>query len=276
MRDKIKYEDGIHDISNDEYHSSAGFSRTQVLLMSKSPYHFWYEHISGLASKKEKSEALDIGGAVHTMILEPHLFPDLYAVCPKVDRRTNAGKEVYAQFEAENINKTVLTQDQYNKVYAMTHHARQHDIVNTLLENAEFERSIYWTDEETGLQFKVRPDIWSNKMIVDLKTSRYSNVNLYKSSAYSNGYYLQAGMFFEACKAIGKPIEEFVNLVIEKDEPYVPMAFVMNKEAIEFGIEQFNNYKRKIKQCMEADRWPGYKIQEISIPGYAKITDEEE
>lgn len=269
MRNKTVYEDGIHDISNEDYHSSRGFSRTQVLLIKKSPYHFWYENIAGLASEKEKSDALDLGSAIHTMLLEPELFSKTYAVMPSINRRTTKGKEQYALFTQENSAKVVLTQEQYNKAYAMTHHARQHDIVNTLLEDAQFEKSIYWTDKETGLQFKVRPDIWSNKMIVDLKTTKELNPWSYVGSAYKYGYYLQCGMFFEACEAIGRPIDMFVHLVIEKEEPYVPTVFVMDEKAIEFGREQFNTYKRKIKECMDSDKWPAYSVQEISIPKYA-------
>ena len=276
MKDKLKFEDGVHDISNDEYHSSMGFSRTQVLLMEKSPYHFWYETISGLASEQEKSDALDIGSAIHTMILEPELFSQEYAVMPEINRRTNKGKEEYALFIEENSDKIVLTQQQYSKVYAMTHHVRKHEIVHTLIENATFEKSIFWTDKETGLQFKVRPDIWSNKMVVDLKTSKDAAPGLFINSSYRYGYYLQCGMFFEACEAIERPIEMFVNLVIEKEEPYVPSAFIMNEKAIEFGREQFNTYKKKIKKCLDSDNWPGYAVQEISIPKNATINSDEE
>jgi exodeoxyribonuclease VIII len=176
----------------------------------------------------------------------------------------------------ENSHKIVLTQEQYDTVYTMSYHVKQHEIIDTLIGEALFERSIFWTDKETGLQFKVRPDIWSNKMVVDLKTSKDAAPGLFINSAYRYGYYLQCGMFFEACEAIGRPIDMFVNLVIEKEEPYVPAVFIMNEKAIEFGREQFNVYKRKIKECMDSDKWPGYTVQEISIPGYAKINDEEE
>lgn len=276
MNNKMKFEDGVHDISNEAYHSSYGLSRSQVMLLDKSPYHFWYHTVAGLATPYEDTDSKVLGHALHVMILEPELFAKEHAVMPKINRRTTKGKEEYALFIQENPDKIVLTQEQYNKMYAMTHHMRQHKIVHTLLENAQFEKSIFWTDKETGLQFKARPDIWSNKMIVDLKTTKDINPGLYKNSAYRYGYYLQCGMFFEACEAIGKPIDMFAHLAIEKEEPYVPAVFIMDEKAIEFGREQFNVYKRRIRECMETDNWPGYAVQEISIPGYAKINDEEE
>ncbi len=294
----MKYEDGIHDISNEEYHSSKGFSRSQIMLMDKSPYHFWYSAVSGLASKKQETSSLNIGGAFHLMLLQPGLFDNEFIVKPKVDKLTkevrlkDVGREEFDRvnqareaqslvnkhildiFERNAQGKTVLTQDQYNMIYSMVFHVKQHEIVDTLIGEAQFERSIFWTDKETGLQFKCRPDIWSNKMIVDLKTTKDANPRMYVNSAYRYGYYLQCGMFFEACEAIGRPIEMFVHLTIEKEEPYVPAVFVMDEKAVEFGREQFNAYKRKIKECMENGKWPGYKVQEISVPKYATIDEE--
>lgn len=276
MTEKKKFEDGVYDISNEEYHGSEGLSRSQIILMDKSPYHFWFGAISGLSTKKEATDALNIGAAFHTILLEPDLFKEEYAVMPKIDRRTTKGKEDYALFTENNGHKIVLTQEQYDTVYTMAYHVKQHDIVHTLIGDAQFERSIFWTDKETGLQFKARPDIWSNKMVVDLKTSKDAAPGMFINSAYRYGYYLQCGMFFEACESIGRPIEMFVNLVIEKEEPYVPATFIMDEKAIDFGREQFRIYKNRIKECMDTENWPGYAVQEISIPKYATINTEEE
>src|SRR5690606_11207746 len=103
--------------------------------------------------------------------------------------------------------KIVLSDDQFEKVRDMVSQVSGHEIVTTLLDEAVFEQSIFWTDIETGIQFKARPDIWSSKMIVDLKTTQDAALFKLQRSALEYGYYLQAGMAFEACKAIGKPFE---------------------------------------------------------------------
>tara|TARA_R110000868_G_scaffold335547_1_gene596403 strand:- start:5067 stop:5897 length:831 start_codon:yes stop_codon:yes gene_type:complete len=263
------YKDGIYDISNDEYHASNGISRSRLMLLDKSPYHFWYETLSGLAEKRESTPAMAIGSAFHTLLLEPEKFSNEYAVAPKIDRRTKQGKEDYETFMQETAGKILLSDDQFVKVNNMVELVNKHEIVTTLLDEAVFEQSIFWTDEETGLQFKTRPDIWSAKMVVDLKTTADASSYAFTRSAMNYGYYLQAGMAFEACKAIGKPFEMFVILACEKEAPHVPAVYMMDDEALQFGIAQFSNYKKKLKACLDADKWEGYPVQELGIPKYA-------
>ena len=272
---QILFGDGIHDITNEHYHESAGISRSKLMLLDKSPYHFWYEMYSGLVEKKEPTPAMNIGSAFHTLLLEPELFSREFAVAPKMDRRTTKGKEEYSKFMNENGDKILLTDEQYTKAVVMAQHVKQHDIVTTLLDDAAFEQSIFWTDEETGIQFKTRPDIWSKKMVVDLKTTADASPHAFMRSALNYGYYLQAGMAYEACRAIGKPFDMFVILAAEKEAPYVPSVLIMDENALQFGINQFQSYKRKLKICMDSNKWPGYPVQELSIPGFAKIDEEE-
>jgi hypothetical protein len=250
MTTKQKFEEGLYDISIEAYHDAEGFSRTQLLAFNKSPYHFWYEHLSGIAEKKEPTDAMRMGSAIHTLLLQPELFKKEYAILPLLDRRTTKGKETYAAFMEENTGKIILSYEQYEKIISIITNVQRHEIVSNLLHGAQHEQSIFWTDKETGLQFKVRPDSWLGNMIVDLKTAKDSNIHRFKYTALSNGYYLQAGMIYEACKAIGKPIELFTLLVIEKDEPNVPSVFTMSDESLDFGVEQFNQYKRQLKKCM--------------------------
>jgi exodeoxyribonuclease VIII len=272
---KNKLDDGVYDISNEEYHSCEGVSRSKLILLDKSPYHYWYEIYSGLSEKRESTPAMNIGSAFHTLLLEPELFSTEFAVAPKIDRRTTKGKEEYQLFMEANGSKTLLTDDQYAKASVMASHVKQHEIVTTLLDEAKFEQSIFWTDKETGIQFKTRPDIWSSKMVVDLKTTNDASAHSFMRSALNYGYYLQAGMAFEACKAIGLPFEMFVILAAEKEAPYVPAVLIMDQEALQFGIDQFQSYKKRLKACLDNDKWPGYPVQELSIPKFAKINEEE-
>jgi len=106
-------------------------------------------------------------------------------------------------------------------------------------------------------------------MIVDLKTTANSSPHSFQRSALDYGYFLQAGMSFEACKSIGKPFDMFVILACEKEDPYVPMAYMMDDEALQFGIDQFSKLKNKLKKCIDNDDWPAYDIRELTVPKYA-------
>lgn len=269
------YKDGVHDITNDQYHASNGISRSKLMLLDKSPYHFWYETMSGFAEPKEQTPSMVLGSLFHTLLLEPDKFNREYIVSPKIDRRTTRGKEEYEQFLIHAENKIVLTEDQFSKASIMAAQIKEHEIVKTLLDDARFEQSIFWTDKETGLQFKTRPDIWSRKMVVDVKTTIDASQYSFMKASLNYGYYLQAGMAFEAAKAIGEPFEMFVILACEKEAPYVPAVFIMDQEALQFGVNQFQSYKKKLKKCMDENKWPGYAVQELSIPAFAKVQESE-
>lgn len=269
-----KYEDGVYDISNEQYHSSEGISRSRLMLLDKSPYHFWYETMSGLAKPKESTCSMNIGSAFHTLLLEPTKWSDEFAVAPQVDRRTKQGKTDWEAFNSDNAGKIILTSDQFEKVRNMVDLVSKHEIVTTLLDDAVYEQSIYWTDKDTGLQFKTRPDIWSSKMVVDLKTTSDASSYAFTRSALTYGYYLQAGMAFEACKAIGRPFEMFVILACEKEEPYVPAVYIMKDEALQFGVQQFNTYKHRLKECLDKNQWEGYLVQELGVPKFALNNEE--
>ncbi len=269
------YKDGVYDISNEQYHAASGISRSKLMLLDKSPYHFWYETLSGRAVKSQATPAMNVGSAFHTLLLEPAKFDTEFAVPPNMDRRTKEGKAIYEEFSIISEGKIILTADQFAKVGKMVELVSKHEIVTTLLDEAVFEQSIFWTDQETGLQFKARPDIWSSKMVVDLKTTKDASAYSFTRSALNYGYYLQAGMAYEACKAIGKPFEMFVILVCEKEEPHVPAVYMMDEVALQFGIDQFNTYKKRLKACFDANKWEGYPVQELSVPKYATITTEE-
>lgn len=273
---KVKFEDGVHDISSEQYHGAQGISRSQLMLLDKSPYHFWYEVISGMAEKRESTPAMNIGGAFHTLLLEPHLFDKEFIVAPKMDRRTTAGKEEYAAFMELSQGKIVLTDEQYAKASLMAEQALSHEVVKTLLDEAQFEQSIFWTDKETGLQFKSRPDIWSPKMVVDLKTTQDATRYKFERSAIEYGYYLQAGMAYEGAKALEMPFEMFVILAVEKEMPHAPAVFPLSDDALQYGIDQFQHYKRMLADCLSSNQWDTYPVQELSVPMYAIKSLEDE
>ncbi len=295
----MNYKDGVYNISSEEYHGSEGVSRSQLMLLDKSPYHFWYQCLSGLATKKEATPAMIIGALFHTLLLEPEMFDEEYIVKPVLPklpeelRLKDVGRELFEyqkdarerqslinkvtieNFNSRSEGRIILSQDQLDLAIKMAELVNKHEIVTTLLDEAKFEQSIFWTDKETGLQFKARPDIWSSKVVVDLKTTEDASPHRFMSSAYSYGYYLQAGMIYEACQAIEKPFDMFVILAIEKKEPYVPSVFMMDEAALQFGIDQFQLYKKRLKECLDSDKWPGYPVQELGLPRYATIDNEE-
>lgn len=272
MTNKTKYETGRYEISNDEYHSSEGLSRSKLMTIRKSPYHYWYEHINPYFIKPEISEAMIFGSAFHTLIMEQDNFNNDYFVMEKIDRRTNAGKERYAIYQEENSHKTLLTCEIRHQLACMQTAFNQHPQARKFVEQGEIEQSFYWTDIDTGIQCKARPDIWHANMIVDLKTTDSAHYRDFQASTYKYGYHIQAAMLQEAFKyTIDKHIDSFVFIACEKKPPYAIAVYVMDESAIAHGLTEFKSMLRKYKECFDKNEWPSYETQFLTLPSYAKF-----
>jgi len=268
--EKVRFEDGVHDISNSEYHGSQGISRSSLMKIKKSPYHYWYEYESGLYQRPEPTDALILGDVVHTIVLEPHLYDERYVISPKFDRRTTAGKADYAAFQESAMGKVVLSPEIAAQAAGMAGAVNQNEIACSLLADSVVEESIFWT-HETGLQCKVRPDSRCGSVVVDLKTSKDAGFRGFQSSAFSFGYFVQAGMIHQGLKSIGVDMEKFVFIAVEKDLPYAVGIYVLDEEALDYGINQFNELMGMYAMCLDRNEWPGYGISALTLPGYAKF-----
>ncbi|HBE5423774.1 TPA: PD-(D/E)XK nuclease-like domain-containing protein [Escherichia coli] len=82
---------GIYfDISNEDYHAGDGVSKSQLDMVAKNPA--LLKWVQAAPEDEEKKSALDIGTALHCLLLEPGEFDKRFIVSPKFDRRTKQGK----------------------------------------------------------------------------------------------------------------------------------------------------------------------------------------
>jgi hypothetical protein len=110
------------ELSNEEYHAdTSAISKSGLDLVHRSPAHYYAAKLDpDRPAEKKDTPALRFGRAFHTLVLEPDLFFQEYAVLPeKVDRRTKAGKEAWAEFEAELGGREALTAEDGQRLGAM-------------------------------------------------------------------------------------------------------------------------------------------------------------
>lgn len=296
---KKAYETGIYDISSSEYHNSPGISRSGIVEFMRSPKHFWHKYLNPDYVPKPSTPDLLFGSAFHTYVLEPDKFDLEYVInlpkrekLPEVPLLKDAGRRVYDEakkiYEAERLRrkqedeqfyffsqgKNVIEQADFDMLRAMGTSLTNDTQANAIISNAQYEKSLYWIDEETGLLCKCRPDIWHPNYVVDLKTARDASEREFQRVFYSSKYYLQFAMMSIGIKAVtGKPIEACINLVIEKEEPYCHAIYPVDESAIQHGIEEFRNQLRKLKVCFDKNEWPSYSIKNLTLPAYARIEE---
>ncbi len=267
---------GVHDITIEQYHNGPGVSRSGLETFRRSPLHYWHEYLNPNKPAEDKPEittrrdALQFGNAFHTYVLEPQEFEKRYMLADKINRSTTVGKKAYQDMLAEKGGRELLCRESFADIVSMNQGIDRSTTARGLIEDGAYEQSLFWTDKDTGMLCKVRPDIWHKNMIVDLKTCANASFREFQRSVYSYGYYIQAAMIHEALFALyGINMMNFIFVAIEKEAPHAVAVYQLDELAIHRGIEDFKKALFEMKQCFDNDRWPSYPDAIITLPAYA-------
>jgi hypothetical protein len=255
-------------LTNAEYHARPEVSKSGLDLMRRSPLHFWHRYLNPERVAEPPTDAMVLGSALHTAVLEPHLFDDEYAVAPHCDRRTKEGKMIWADFEQEAAGKTLLKADDANRIKGMANAVRSHKAASFLLTMpGKAEQSYFWTDPETGEKCKCRPDWHSNdgRIVVDVKTTEDASPGKFlRSSVLGWRYHVQAAFYMQGLPSA----EVFLFVVVEKKPPFAAAVYSLPVKLVERGLEEARQDLRRIAECRAASHWPSYseEIEELPLP----------
>jgi len=273
------------DLSNDEYHSSAGFSSSQVKsLLQKTPAHL----LHSFSVKKEPSSAMLLGTAVHTAVLEPEKFADEYAISEKFDMRTKAGKLAAELFAVEAAGKTVISAETAEVAQKMAESVRNHPIAGLLVSDIICESSVYWfyrsmdADDTDRYQImaKVRPDALCRAypVIVDLKTTNDGSYSGFIKSIQNYAYHVSAAMYLEGVNQCSPLLDhfgrmafnKFVFVCVENYPPYLTSVYELSPEYLDLGKAIYRRAMRTLQRAL-SDGFTGYPddIRIIEPPAWA-------
>mgnify|MGYP003336094865 FL=1 len=262
-------------MENADYHAHPAISKSHLDLIARSPLHYWARFLDPKRVIPEPTPAMRIGSAVHTHVLELNKWDVEYTVAPDgLDRRTKAGKEAWAAFEAEANGRTVLSREDADLVMHMGRAVLGHPAAAMLLGiNGEAETTHMWTDATTGLQCKCRPD-WISEdggILVDLKTTEDSSPREFQRSIAKWRYHVQAGWYMAGVEAAyGTRPSGFIFIAVEKKPPFAVGVYAADEEMINRGYEIAMRDLQKLAECMAANSWPSYshRIEPISLPAW--------
>lgn len=259
-------------LSYEEYEAIDAVRQSWLNKLADSPAHLKW-HLDHRSDDEEESDALRIGTAVDTACFFPDEFARKYVAMPKVKRNTKVGKEFAAAFEFDNAGKTILTEPEYRDVLGMCRSITECKSAMGLLEGAENQLAIVWTDEATGVRCKARLDGWNEKLntAFDLKTTR--SVRLFRKSLSDFGYHRQAAWYTEACAQAGLAPEHFCFIAVDKTPPHGVMVFRLVDVDIAQAWESCKKLLATYRKCMSTNVWPCYPdvVQDIALPEWARL-----
>ena len=269
---------GLLSMPADQYHAHPAVGHSGLVRIMRSPAHY-QEYVS---NPPEPTPAMQLGTAFHTALLEHDRFSQTFVAAPKFDRRTKEGKAAAEAWEVENAGKTSLTVDQMAVIKEMIVSVRSHAGAVRLLGDGMAEMSAFWTDRETGIECKCRPDFLSMAGetvtgIVDVKTCVDASADGFARAIAALGYDVQAAFYQDGLKAVTGKTIPFYFIAVEKEAPYAVAAYKASDEMIEVGRAKYRGALELLKWCRENGTWPGYQpngeIETINLPRWAANFD---
>lgn len=262
---------GIYDdLDSETYHNLEGLSSTGVSLMLDCPkrYHWEYFIERPLRTDKQVKESNDkfvIGRAVHTLVLEEHKFKDLfYVMSENVNRTKKVDKEIYAAAETEANGRQIIRAKDWSKIHNMAQALSEHPRFEEM-KGGKIENSIFWKNKSPFYEslLKSRPDIYTDNIILDIKTT--DSINKFKYTFHQLGYHRQAAMQFDSLYRQDGIKRHFGFLVVEKKEPYLTAAFTLGLEEMEQGRLEYCEAADLYAECLKYNSWPAYEAQYQSL-----------
>lgn len=246
-------------LSNRDYHRIKAVSPSQAKYIGRSALHYYDKFRAPDRVKTPPSEAMRVGSALHLLVLEPELFDKQCQVAPDFNRRTNDGKAAAAEFEANAAANDiiVISADSMERVLRMGDALRNHPGAQAVLAETPglTEQSYTWTDLETGLPCKVRPDWHSvdRKIVADIKTCADASREAMQRQCNNLSYHVQASWNLTALGA-----EEFYIIAVESERPFAPAVYPLSRAFIAAGTRRVDAGLALLKACQESGEWPGY------------------
>lgn len=214
-----------------------------------------------LKEPREATKAMDFGTAVHTMLLEPHLFSSQFAITEKLDRRTKAGKEAYEAFSEANKGKILLDEEDAVKLQRIVANAKAFPQVAEALTDFDKEKTFQF--KVSGMDCKARLDMIDplGYFIVDVKTTKNASPSEFAKTMLNMNYDIQLAHY---SMATGQDNKCFV-LAVETDTCEVAMYDVTAMIRSNHTAQKYARALQTAKQVLEMSVCPPKYEQNIVV-----------
>lgn len=281
---------GLVECTNDAYHASAGISKSHLDAMaSGSPRHYWHKYLNPAREPEEPTPAKLLGQAIHSAILEPHLFSTEFAAVPddapkrptsaqlrakNPSLETSQAIDWWAEFNAAAEGKTILTAEQFDICIDIRDAVHSHPVASSLLQGGKAEQTVYAIDEETGELVKCRIDYLTADIIVNLKSTEDAGAAAFGKSAGAYRYPVQQAWYEGVLdSAFGEHPPYWIFLAVEKSPPYALGIYYLEPEDVARGRVAARRDLMRIAECRRNGQWPDYGTEALplQIPGWVKL-----
>lgn len=267
----------IDGLPNEEYHGTKALvSKSALDIFARSPAHYEYSLFHTMEDEDaEPAEALVVGSAFHSLVLEPDVFAKTYVELPNFgDMRSSRNREMRQAWKSEHDDDVqFLTRDQVVQLRGMRDGLMRHKRIRRILERFRPEVTCAALCPNTGLPRKVRFDGMAEieGLGFDLKSARDGSPDTWVREAAKRRYNVQDRYYTETANLCDADIDEMAFLVCEKTPPYVAGLYVLDPMAKLSGEHKFKNDLDGIAECVNRGYFEGYgdDAKEVTFPRWA-------
>lgn len=188
----------LYDIDDTEYFAHPALDQSQLKEFLHNPADWGYNRLYG---DHNPTPAMKFGTAFHAYLLDTANVVNL----PEGETFQKKDNQQWRDDQLAEGNIVVSYQDMA-KIKRMKHNIEQASLqpgmpdYMELIHNGTPEQCIIWTDKETGLELKAKPDLipTGTDYLVDLKTAQSANAKDFAKEVLNYGYHIQAVFYRQA------------------------------------------------------------------------------
>lgn len=225
-----------------------------------------------LDTPRQPKKEFDLGHAAHKLVLG--VGAEIVRI-PHDEWRTKEAKA--AVQAARDAGAIPLKPADWDRVHAMADQLAKHPAASELLANTIPEVSAF-RQHESGVWLRSRIDAVGQGHLVDYKSARTADPELFRRDAANLAYHVQSAFYSAMADALdGLPDDpDFYFIVQEKEPPYLvsmvelsPAFKAIGAAAVEHAIDLW-------QQCQATGEWPGYPagITLVDPPAWLRSHDE--
>lgn len=301
MPDKHSYAPGMYDIPEDEYHELPYLSNSDISKVIRSPAHYYAAKLDPEREPEEPTTQMLDGRALHTAILEPELYKERFIVLPpdaparptpqmlKAKNPSPSSVERMQWWEAWNIQaagRVIVDAEKQERFLKCSKAIRSNPDIKAFLDHDGYaEKSFIDVHPGTGITRRCRvdfitqiPDIGT--IAIDLKTTEDARPAPFSRSCYNYGYFRQADYYcdvIEGSGAMPRP-DLFLFAAFERVAPFGLKLYQATESAMLRAGLEWEKALNKVRECLDANEWPGYStdIQSVDYPAWASPENEDD
>src|SRR5574338_134121 len=222
---------------------------TTLKAIELSPAHFRAKCLEEDTWTRPKSQ----GSLLHALTLGGD-----YAVWHK-QRKGNAWEEFKAQHLAENPQRLIVTQTEYDEVARAADALMRDPFARERLEPREGrQREVALRWDVMGRSVAGRLDVVDSHAVTDLKSTRSAEPGWFRRHAIGMRYHAQLSWYLEGAKQNGFHAHQAFIVAVELKPPFAVTVFELTLKDIIEGEKFTRLWMERLLGCERSDHWPAY------------------